>query len=59
MLRQLWRLTEPVPGAGSDALAIAIYEHPDGVVSAKESGLEGVTCVDDTARRRDVMCSIY
>jgi len=59
VLRQLWRLTEPVPGAGPDALAIAIYEHPDGLVSAKESGLEGVTCVDDTARLLDVMCSIY
>jgi hypothetical protein len=59
VLRQLWRLTEPVPGAGPDALAIAIYEHPDGIVSAKESGLEGVTCVDDTARLLDVMCSIY
>ena len=59
MLRQLWRLTEPVPAAGPDALAIAIYEHPDGVVTARESGFEGVACVDDTARLLDVLCSIY
>jgi len=59
VLRQLWRLTEAVPGAGPDALAIAIYEHPDGVVTARESGFEGVACVDDTARLLDVACSIY
>ena len=59
MLRQLWRLTEAVPGASPDALAIAIYEHPDGLVSAKESGFEGVACVDDAARLLDVLCSIY
>ena len=45
--------------AGPDALAIAIYEHPDGVVTARESGFEGVACVDDTARLLDVLCSVY
>ncbi|MEP6759578.1 MAG: hypothetical protein ABJB55_10320 [Actinomycetota bacterium] len=59
MLRQLWRLTEPVPAAGPSASAVAIYEHPDGVVTAKESGYEGVACVDDTARLLDVLCSVY
>jgi hypothetical protein len=59
VLRQLWRLTQPVPAAGPDALAIAIYEHPEGVVTAKESGFEGVACVDDTARLLDVACSVY
>jgi len=59
VLRQLWRLTQPVPAAGPDALAIAIYEHPEGVVTAKESGFEGVACVDDTARLLDVACSVF
>ena len=59
MLRQLWRLTDPVPAAGEHALAIAIYEHPEGIVTAQESGFEGVACVDDTARLLNVACSIY
>ena len=59
MLRQLWRLTDPVPAAGPDALAVAIYEHPEGVVTAQESGYEGVTCVDDTARLLNVVCAVY
>ena len=48
-----------MPAAGPNALAIAIYEHPDGPVTARESGFEGVTCVDDTARLLNVVCSIY
>ena len=58
MLRQLWRLTRPVPAAGPNALALAIYEHPTGVVHAEESGFEGVACVDDTARLLTVLCSL-
>lgn len=50
MLRQLWSLTRPVPAAGPNALAVTIYEHPEGVVHAEESGFEGVACVDDAAR---------
>ena len=48
-----------MPAAGPNALAIAIYEHPEGVVTAQESGFEGVACVDDTARLLNVVCSIY
>ncbi len=59
MLRQLWRLTRPVPAAGPDALALTIYEHPDGVVHAAESGFEGVACVDDTARLLGVLCDVW
>jgi hypothetical protein len=50
VLRQLWRLTRPVPAAGPNALTVTIYEHPDGVVHAEESGFEGVACIDDAAR---------
>lgn len=60
MLRQLARLTRPVPAAGVDALALAIYAGPDGaLVTAKESGFEGVACVDDTARLLDVLCDVW
>ena len=58
MLRQLWRLTRPVPAAGPNALAVAIYEHPTGVVHAEESGFEGVACIDDTARLLTVLCTL-
>jgi hypothetical protein len=58
VLRQLWRLTRPVPAAGPNALAVAIYEHPTGVVHAEESGFEGVACVDDTARLLTVLCTL-
>ena len=51
MLRQLAALTRPVPAAGPRALALAVYagamgEHHE----ARESGVEGVACVDDAAR---------
>ena len=59
MLRQLWRLTRPVPAAGPNALAVTIYEHPDGVVHAEESGFEGVACVDDTARLLTVLSQVW
>jgi hypothetical protein len=59
VLRQLWRLTRPVPAAGPRALAVTIYEHPDGTVHAEESGFEGVACVDDTARLLEVLCRVY
>jgi hypothetical protein len=58
VLRQLWRLTKPVPAAGPNALAVTIYEHPDGVVHAEESGFEGVACVDDAARLLLVLSQI-
>ena len=59
MLRQLWRLTRPVPAAGPNALAVSIYEHPDGVVHAEESGFEGVACVDDAARLLVVLSQVW
>jgi hypothetical protein len=59
VLRQLWRLTRPVPAAGPDALALTIYEHPDGVVHAEESGFEGVACVDDAARLLVVLSQVW
>jgi hypothetical protein len=48
-----------VPAAGPEVLALAIYEQPDGVVAADESGFEGVACVDDTARLLGVLCEVW
>ena len=59
MLRQLARLTRPLPAAGHDALGVTIYDHPDGAVVAQESGLEGVTCVDDAARLLSVLSDVW
>ena len=51
MLRQLARLTRPVPAAGPRALAIAVYSDAEGEpFGARETGTEGVACVDDAAR---------
>ncbi len=51
MLRQLHRLTRPVPAAGPAAFALAVYaDADDQLVPARESGEEGVACVDDAAR---------
>ncbi|GAC1613945.1 MAG: hypothetical protein NVS9B1_22950 [Candidatus Dormibacteraceae bacterium] len=51
MLRQLARLTRRVPAAGPKALAIAVYSGSQGrPFGARESGVEGVACVDDAAR---------
>jgi len=51
MLRQLRRLTRPVPAAGPAACALAVYaDATDALVPARESGDEGVACVDDAAR---------
>ncbi len=60
MLRQLARLTRPLPAAGPDALAVAVYaDARDHLIEAKESGFEGVACVDDAARLLDVMCDVW
>ena len=51
MLRQLARLTRPVPVAGPRALTVAVYSQADGqLLDARETGVEGVACVDDAAR---------
>ena len=60
MLRQLARLTHPVPAAGPAALALAVYTDPSGErIVANESGFEGVACVDDVARALDVLCDVW
>jgi len=60
VLPQLARLTRAVPAAGPDALAVAVYaDARDRPVAAKESGFEGVACVDDAARVLDVMCDVW
>ncbi len=60
MLRQLARLTRPVPAAGPAALAVAVYADAlDRPVTARESGFEGVACVDDAARLLDVLCDVW
>jgi hypothetical protein len=48
-----------VPAAGPNALALTIYEHPDGAVHAEESGFEGVACVDDTARLLTCLTDVW
>jgi hypothetical protein len=60
VLRQLARLTAPLPAAGPDALAVAVYADREGhPVAARESGVEGVACVDDAARLLDVLCDVW
>ena len=60
MLRQLARLTRPMPAAGAGAMALAVYaDAEDALVAARESGFEGVACVDDAARALDVLCDIW
>jgi len=51
LLRQLAALTRAVPAAGPRALALAVYSGAPGEhFEARESGVEGVACVDDAAR---------
>lgn len=50
MLRQLERLTRAVPAAGPGACALAVYEVAGTHAPARETGDEGVACVDDAAR---------
>ena len=54
MIRQIRRLTRPVPALGNGALAIAVYAQPTKAGMqpwpAAEQGFEGVACVDDAAR---------
>jgi len=60
MLRQLARLTRPLPAAGPDAMAVAVYADRRGsLVAANESGREGVACVDDAARLLDLLCDVW
>lgn len=60
MLRQLARLTRPVPAAGPTAVALAVYAGADDVpITARESGVEGVACVDDAARAIVLLCAVW
>src|SRR4249920_1741964 len=60
MLRQLARLTRPIAAAGPDAMAVAVYADRRGsLITAKESGHEGVACVDDAARLLEVLCDVW
>lgn len=60
MLRQLARLSRPIPAAGAGAFAVAVYaDANDDPIVARESGMEGVACVDDAARLLDVLCDVW
>ncbi len=63
MLRQLRRLTRPVPALGDDVVAIGVYAEPQGENlvdrAAAEQGFEGVACVDDTARAAVLACDVW
>lgn len=59
MLRQLARLTRPLPAAGPGATALAVYEVDGSLATARESGEEGVACVDDAARGLALYCDLW
>ena len=60
LLRQLALLTRRVPAAGPRALAVAVYSGSAGEqLEARESGIEGVACVDDAARAAVVLHRLW
>ena len=60
MLRHLARLTRAIPAAGPGALTVAVYaDGNDEPMAARESGFEGVACVDDAARLLGVLCRVW
>ena len=60
LLRQLAALTRRLPAAGPGALALAVYANSTGdQLEARESGVEGVACVDDAARASTVLYSLW
>src|SRR5207237_1408166 len=60
MLRQLARLTAPVPAAGPRACAIAVYaDATDHAFPASDLGFEGVACIDDVARAVVLILDIW
>jgi len=53
-------LTRRVPAAGPRACALAVYtDETDRALGARESGLEGVACVDDAARGVVLLCDLW
>ncbi|HUG56460.1 MAG TPA: hypothetical protein VMJ92_05215 [Candidatus Limnocylindrales bacterium] len=59
MLRQLERLTRAFPAAGPGACALAVYDVAGALAPARESGEEGVACVDDAARGLALFCDLW
>jgi hypothetical protein len=60
LLRQLAALTRRVPAAGPRALALAVYSDAMGEqFEARESGVEGVACVDDAARASALLYRLW
>ena len=60
MLRQLAALTRPIPAAGPRALGLAVYSGSAGEhYEARESGVEGVACVDDAARASALLFKLW
>ena len=63
MIRQLHRLTRPLPAAGPGAQALAVYAEASddafALRAAAEQGFEGVACVDDGARAAGLYCEIW
>jgi hypothetical protein len=60
LLRQLAALTRPIPAAGERALAVAVYSGATGeYFEARESGVEGVACVDDAARASTLLYKLW
>jgi len=60
LLRQLAALTRPLPAAGPRALALAVYSGATGEhFEARESGVEGVACVDDAARASTLLYRLW
>jgi hypothetical protein len=60
LLRQLAALTRPVAAAGPRALALAVYAAASGEhQEARESGVEGVACVDDAARAASLLYALW
>lgn len=59
-MRQLAALTRPLPAAGPRALALAVYSGSMGEhFEARETGIEGVACVDDAARACGLLCRLW
>jgi hypothetical protein len=60
VLRQIARLTRPVPFAGPAALAVAVYSDAlNQPIRAAQAGYEGVACVDDAARALELYCDLW
>jgi hypothetical protein len=60
VLRQIARLGRAVPSLSPKACAVAIYASAnDDMVVARESGFEGVACVDDAARALELYCELW